>query len=281
MSANAEWSDLAERTEAVAMRRIIEDQVPEVREQLAMSTHACGDGVHTVVVRDPMWGYWNKALGFCDVVDEEVVAQVRTRAETLGVAAVGLLLQPRVVAEDWPAITRRQHLTRDTLFVKCFGPAEPREVETDLRIDRLGPEHADDFVRIMAVGFGIEPSDEAEAMFAAEQFFDGDWSTYGAWDGATLVAVARMLAVVETDAVALFGAATLPAGRNRGAQGALLDARIREARDRGLRWASAETWMESEGNPNPSQHNMRRAGLTEVHTRHSWVWRRPDGLRTP
>jgi ribosomal protein S18 acetylase RimI-like enzyme len=86
-----------------------------------------------------------------------------------------------------------------------------------------------------------------------------------------------MLVVPETDAVALFGAATLPEGRNRGAQGALLDARIREARDRGIRYASAETWLENEENPNPSQHNMRRAGLTEVHTRPNWVWRAAEG----
>jgi hypothetical protein len=26
---------------------------------------------------------------------------------------------------------------------------------------------------------------------------------------------------------------------------------------------------------NPSLHNMRRAGLTEVHARPSWVWRNP------
>jgi ribosomal protein S18 acetylase RimI-like enzyme len=88
-----------------------------------------------------------------------------------------------------------------------------------------------------------------------------------------LVGVARMVVVAETESVALFGAATLPEGRNRGAQGALLAARVREARDRGVRYASAETWLESVGNPNPSQHNLRRAGLTEVHIRPSWVWR--------
>jgi ribosomal protein S18 acetylase RimI-like enzyme len=82
-----------------------------------------------------------------------------------------------------------------------------------------------------------------------------------------------MLALAETDSVALFGAATLPEGRNRGVQGALLDVRIREALDRGLRYASAETWLEDAENRNPSQHNMRRAGLTEVHTRPNWVWR--------
>lgn len=271
-----DWSDLAERTEAVAMRRMVEDQAEDVREKLAMSTHGCGDGVHTVVVRDPMWGYWNKALGFRETVDESVVAEARSRAEELAVPAFGFLLQPRVQPPDWAALTERHGLTQGTLFVKCFGPAEPRTIETDLRITRLGPEYAADFVWIMATGFGFERSPGADAMFSGVQFFDGDWATYGAWDGDTLVGVARMLVVTETDAVALFGAATLPEGRNRGAQAALLDARIREARDRGIRYASAETWLETTENPNPSQHNIRRAGLTEVHTRPSWVWSNPS-----
>ncbi len=276
MTANPEWSDLAERTEAVAMRRILDDQTVAVRELLGMSTHAAGDGVHTVVVRDPMWGYWNKALGFCEPVNDDTVGAVVDRSRDLGVSAVALLVQPRAVPDDWAAVTDRHGLTPGTVMVKCFGPAEPREVETDLTITRLAPEHAPDFVRIMAIGFGFDQTPEAEAMFGGAQFFDGDWATYGAWDGDVLVGVARMLAVAETEAVALFGAATLPEGRNRGAQGALLDVRLRAARDRGLRWASAETWLETPENQNPSQHNMRRAGLTEVHTRPNWVWRRPE-----
>jgi GNAT superfamily N-acetyltransferase len=275
MTEYAEWSDLAERTEAIAMRRLLDDQAPATQELLGASTHAAGDGVHTVVVHDPMWGYWNKALGFCETVDESVVAEVKDRAEHLGAAAFGVLLQPRVVPDDWTAITQKHALTQGTMFVKCFGPAEPRGAETDLAIARLSAEHAAEFVRIMSVGFGFEASEGALAMFGGAQYFDGDWATYGAWDGDTLVAVARMLAIAETDSVALFGAATLPEGRNRGAQGALLDVRIREARDRGLRYASAETWLETEESRNPSQHNMRRAGLTEVHVRPSWVWRNP------
>jgi GNAT superfamily N-acetyltransferase len=272
---NHEWSDLAERTEGLAMRRIVDDQTPEVHALLDMSTHDAGDGVHTVVVRDPMWGYWNKSLGFCEAVTEEIVAAVRTRAEERGVPALAYQLQPRVVPEDWDAITEKHGLTQGTMFVKCFGPAEPHAVETDLRIARLGPEHGADFVRVMAEGFGFEAGPGADAMFAGAQFFDDDWATYGAFEGDRLLAVARMLAVAETESVALFGAATLPEGRNRGAQRALLDARIREARDRGLRYASAETWLETADSPNPSQHNMARAGLIEVHTRPSWVWRNP------
>ncbi len=276
MSVNPEWSDLAERTEAAAMRRIVDDQTSAVRDLLGMSSHAAADGVHVAVVHDPMFGYWNKALGFCEPVTEDVVAAIIDRARELGVAAMALQVQPAAAPDDWPDVARRHGLVAGTVMVKCFGPAEPRTVETDLTITRLTPEYAPDFVRIMADGFGFEQTPGADAMFDGGQFFDGDWATYGAFDGDDLVGVARMLAVPETESVALFGAATLAEGRNRGAQAALLDARIREARDRGLRWASAETWLENEENQNPSQHNMRRAGLTEVHTRPNWVWQAPE-----
>jgi GNAT superfamily N-acetyltransferase len=275
MSADPAWSDLAERTEMIGMRRMATDQPADVVDLLDIGAHPLADGVHTVVVRDPMWHYWNKAIGFCEPVTEATVAEAVARATAEGVGALAFQLQPRVVPDDWAAIVARHGLTTDNMFVKCFGPAEPRQVETDLRIERLGPEHAAAFTEVMAAGFGFDPTPEAHAFFDGAHFFEGDWSSYGAFDGDTLLGVARMLAVPETDSVAIFGAATLPAGRNRGAQSALLDIRIREARDRGLRYASAETWLESPGTPNPSQHNMRRAGLTEVHTRPNWVWHRP------
>ena len=273
---NPEWSDLAERTEAAAMRRMMTDQPGDVVDRLGISAPPLADGVHTVVVRDPMWGYWNKALGFCQTVTDATVAEAVDRARSEGVAAFALQAQPRALPDDWDSVIERHALTRGTVFVKCFGTTEPREVETDLRIERLGPEHAAEFTDVMATGFGFEATADAHAFFDHAFFFDGDWASYGAYDGDDIVAVARMLAVPETGSVAIFGAATLPEGRNRGAQRALLDVRIREARDRGLRYASAETWLESADNPNPSQHNMTRAGLVEVHTRPNWVWRAED-----
>jgi ribosomal protein S18 acetylase RimI-like enzyme len=267
-----DWSDLAERTEAAAMRRMMTDQPADVVDLLGISVAPLADGIHTRVVRDPMWGYWNKALGFCEPVTDATVAEAVDRARSLGVGAFAFQIQPHALPDGWGSLAEGHGLTQGTTFVKCFGPAEPRGADTDLRIERLGPEHAAAFTDVMAVGFGFEATPEAHAFFDHAFYFDGDWATYGAWDGGALVGVARMLALAETDAVALFGAATLPEGRNRGAQGALLDVRIREARDRGLRFASAETWLEDEDHPNPSQHNLRRAGLREVHTRANWVW---------
>ena len=270
---NPEWSDLAERTEALAMQRMMRQASPEAVDLLGISAPDLADGVHTVVVRDPMWGYWNKALGFCTTVDESTVQEAIANARDRHVTAFAFQVQPRALPDNWDSIVREQGLTEDTMFVKCFGPTEPRTVDTDLRIARLTSDDAEQFTHVLAVGFGFDETPEAHALFSGRQYFDGDWAAYGAYDGDTLVAAARMLVVPETDAVALFGAATLPAGRGRGAQSALLDARIREARDRGVGYASAETWLETADNRNPSQHNMRRAGLTEVHTRPNWVWR--------
>ena len=276
MAQQQEWSDLAERTEAIGMGRLIEDLTSEVQEMLGATTHTVGEAVHTIVTRDPMYGYWNKALGFLDAVTDEQVAQVVSDGTTYGVPALALQLQPRVLPADWTAIADRHGLASGNVMVKFFGPATPREVRTDLRIERLDGSFGPEFARIMMVGFGVPPSPEADALFGGAQYFEGDWSTYGAFSGDRLVGVARLLAASETEAVHLFGAATLPEARNRGAQSALMDARIREARDRGLRWASTETWLESTENQNPSQHNMVSAGLTPVHIRPNWVWRNPE-----
>jgi len=272
-----EWSDLAERTEAIGMGRLVSDLTPDVQEMLGATTRTLGEAVHTIVSRDPMGGYWNKALGFCETVTDDQVAQVVSDGTAYGVAALALQLQPRVVPADWTAIAERHGLVSGNVMVKFFGSATPRDVETDLRIERLDGSFGPEFARIMMVGFEVPPSPEAAAMFGGAQYFEGDWSTYGAFSGDQLVGVARLLAVAETETVHLFGAATLPEARNRGAQSALMDARIREARDRGLTWASAETWLESAENQNPSQHNMASAGLTPVHTRPNWVWHPPAG----
>jgi GNAT superfamily N-acetyltransferase len=272
---NPDWSDLAERTEAIAMARFNAETDPATRSALGMETQPLGgDAVLTTVRRDPMAGYWNKALGFTDPVEADELAAIVGVVERAAVPAMAVQVQPRCQPDGFAEAAERLGLRLGAPFVKCFGPAAPREVETDrLRIERLTADQAPVFSRIMHVGFGVERTDASEGWFGDPAFFEGDWATYAAYDGDEPVATARLLVVAETQAGAMFGAATLPTARGRGAQSALLDVRMREARDRGCRWASAETWMETAENPNPSQHNMRSAGLTEVHVRRNWVYR--------
>jgi GNAT superfamily N-acetyltransferase len=272
------WSDLAERTEALVMERFNTETDPGTREMLGMDVRAVGDGVLTTVLRDPMGGYWNKALGFTRPVDGDVLSEIVGAVERTLVPTLAVQVQPRCQPDGFAQAARRLGLTEGRAFVKCFGPVEPRDVQTEgLRVERIGAGDAEVFSRIMHIGFQVDPSDASRRWFSDPAFFDGDWATYAAYDGTEPVAVARLLVVAETGSAAMFGAATMPAARGRGAQTALLHARMREARDRGCRWASAETWAETPEHPNPSQHNMRAVGLTEVHVRRNWVYRRQTG----
>jgi GNAT superfamily N-acetyltransferase len=254
---------------------MMEDLSPDTAELIGASVVPMADGWHTRVVRDPMGGYWNKALGFCDPITDETVSQVVEGNRETGVPVMAFALQPRVLPEDWPDVAARHGLTQGNVMVKFLGPAEPPTgVETDLRIERVGVEHAETFAHVMATGFGAPWTPGTRAMFTTPQGFEGEWSTYAAFDGDTAVGVARLLAIPDLDTAYLFGAATLPDARGRGAQTALMAARMAESRDRGLSWVGADTWAELlPDHPNPSQHNMVRTGLTEVHQRPNWVWK--------
>jgi len=70
----------------------------------------------------------------------------------------------------------------------------------------------------------------------------------------------------------MFGAATLPEGRGRGAQSALLTVRARAARAAGCRWLVAETGAEGPSGHNTSLRNMLRAGFEPLYDRITWVW---------
>jgi L-amino acid N-acyltransferase YncA len=76
------------------------------------------------------------------------------------------------------------------------------------------------------------------------------------------------------DGFAWLGAAgTVASHRGRGAQGALIARRIEDARARGCHSFTTEIAPE----PNPSAHNMERAGFHVAYSRPSWVF--PDRVR--
>jgi hypothetical protein len=70
----------------------------------------------------------------------------------------------------------------------------------------------------------------------------------------------------------LFGCATLPPARRRGAQSALIAARVAAAREAGCDWVIADTAAERPGEDNSSLHNMLRAGLSVQYVRRVWTW---------
>ncbi|MFC4783000.1 GNAT family N-acetyltransferase [Nocardioides sp. MAHUQ-72] len=267
------WGVLAEQAEAEFMYRFNHDASPEARRALGMDAVRIGGGVLTLMTHDPTGGYWNKAvgLGLTEPLTAGVVDEVLGLATERAAPSLAVQVAPHAQPEGWQQLLEQRGLTPGATFVKYFGPLPDLGPDrTDLRVDRLGPEDATEYGRVIRTGFGMPADPAMEAWFAEVPAYDGDWVTYGAWDGDELAAVANLF--VHGEVATLSGAATLPAFRGRGAQSALMAARLREGTARGCHWVSTETWPESPGNPNPSQHNMRRLGLAELYLRQDLVF---------
>jgi GNAT superfamily N-acetyltransferase len=145
---------------------------------------------------------------------------------------------------------------------------EPSESETFLQIERIDQARADEYGAVVARVFGIGPP--LDRWFAALPTRAG-WACFGAFDGDRLVATA---ASHVAGSLGWLGAAgTLPETRGRGAQSALLVARIRAARSAGVRLLAVEA-ERVDGEAGPSFRNVLRAGFEEAYVQQWWV--RPE-----
>lgn len=88
--------------------------------------------------------------------------------------------------------------------------------------------------------------------------------------------VAAGVSFVDGSAATLLFAATDPAFRRRGAQGALMARRVAHALDRGCRLIATETGEKVDGEVNHSERNMRRCGFRVVGIRENYA---PGGTR--
>src|SRR5439155_18904917 len=118
-------------------------------------------------------------------------------------------------------------------FARGVGP---RKAQSDLSVVQVGPERADDFAVVVAGGFGMP---DWTKPLAANVVGRPGWSCYVAYDG-DAPAGAGTLYLYERIGWLGFGA-TLPQFRGRGAQSALLAARIEEARRQGCSAVTTET----------------------------------------
>jgi GNAT superfamily N-acetyltransferase len=95
------------------------------------------------------------------------------------------------------------------------------------------------------------------------------WRVFGAFDADALVACGALH--VSGDAGWLGLGATHQAHRGRGAQSALIAARLDAARAMGVRLLAVETTDDTPETPNPSTHNLRRLGFRDLYPRRNWV----------
>jgi acetyltransferase (GNAT) family protein len=142
-----------------------------------------------------------------------------------------------------------------------------RRPPTQLRIARARLRDARTMVDILQRCFGIPASRLAWSLATATS---PDYEHFLAWDGKRAVAAASLRVADELGW--LGGAATLTRWRRRGAQSALIAARLRSIARAGCRWAWVETAIEQPGRPGGSRRNLLASGFEEVCIKPSWVY---------
>src|SRR4051812_7881770 len=150
--------------------------------------------------------------------------------------------------------------TRDYGWMKFSRGVSPREAHSDLDVrlaDRPG-----DFADIVVEAFGLP---ERLTPLAANVVGRPGWSCFVAYDGDEPAGAG---ALFVHEAIGWLGyAATREEFRGRGAQSAILAARIEAARKAGCTTVTTETGELAEGRPSASYRNIVRAGFREAGVR--------------
>lgn len=262
----------AERIEARAMHAFLTGATAAARRQLGVTSTEIGGGTVLAVAHDPT-DYWSKTLGLglTEPVTAEVVREVCRFYELSGVGLATLQIAPAALPDDWSELAAASGLTRVSTWVKLqrhvTAPPPPPLLGPGLRVGPVPEREHPEWARVLMAGFGMPPVFEALAADADPQLC----RRFAVWDGEQLAASATV--VVSGDTAGLFATTTLPGHRRRGAQSALIAARLQEAVASGATWISAETGTETPEQPNPSLHNLRRAGLVDRYERPNWLWR--------
>jgi GNAT superfamily N-acetyltransferase len=156
----------------------------------------------------------------------------------------------------------KRGFVRDYSWMKFSRGVGPREAQSDLQVVNVGSEGAGDFARAVVGGYEMP---EWLLEFNERVVGRAGWSCYVAYDG-DAPAGAGALFVHQGLGWLGFGA-TLPECRGRGAQSAILAARIEDARKQGCSTVVTETGELEEGRPSSSYRNILRAGFREAGVR--------------
>lgn len=266
---------LAEQAEINAYADFVTGAPAPLREMLGVGSLELGGSARAIAIRDEPSTFFNRAGGFgaSSPIDGELVARVLDFYRGQGVPLGRFMIAPRALPSDWASIVERFALTESTRYVKLGCDIETvmsrvgSALDPGLRIGPVEPRHAPEWAEVMTTTFGLTTPGMAEMARACVG--RRDWRQFAVWAGERIVAVGSIF--VNGECADMFGGATVEQWRGRGAQSALLAARVRAAQDAGCRWLVAETGAEKPGDRNTSLRNMLNIGFEPLYERVTWV----------
>lgn len=149
-------------------------------------------------------------------------------------------------------------------------PAAPDLPGTPVRVRRVAPEEAEHWARVAAEGWSTESAELGEFMLEIGEITARKRDSYCFFAELEGEPVAAGALSIAQGVALLAGASTVPAGRRRGAQQALLAERLRFAAERGCPLAMMGALPGS-----GSQRNAERRGFRIAYTRIKWQLHAP------
>ncbi|MFI0508195.1 GNAT superfamily N-acetyltransferase [Streptomyces canus] len=270
--------ELAEQTEIGAYADFATGAAAPVREALGIGSLQVGAALALAIREDPS-RFFNRAGGFGagELMTTEALVQVCDFYREGGVSQGAFMVAPPLLPPDWAATAHTLHLTPGNRLVKLGCDIETalsaedgiEALDPGLRVGPVEPDHAREWATVMMHTFGFTTPGMID--MAASCVGRPNWRQYAVWEGDRIIAVGSVF--LNGQCANMFGGATLPDSRGRGAQSALLTARTRAALAADCRWVVAETGAEGPGDHNTSLHNMLRAGFEPLYERLTWLWR--------
>ncbi|MFD0138684.1 GNAT family N-acetyltransferase [Streptomyces sp. NPDC127159] len=273
---------LLEKAEAEEMYEFEEGVSEPDRSTYGLDSMRLGGGV-VLAMRDDPSDYWSKALGFGfdEPVTLSLMEQVIAFYRERNIRMATIQLAPSTIPEDWPAICEKLGIERGEIIRKlatdidtAVKASSSATLDDGLTVGPVALDEAAEWAAVVPPAMGM-PARGMEKMAAASVGLPG-WHPFAVREAGAIVATATLRTRQKVGS--LFAGCTLPAARGRGAQSALIAARIRAARDAGCRLLVVETFDEPAGTHNSSYHNLVRAGFTLRYSRQNWVWRNPETL---
>jgi len=211
--------------------------------------------------------YFNRAIGLgtFEPATEQCLDAIIERFNSAAVEHYWLHLSPAArpaQLADWLGARGLAPPPRKAWAKFLRGPAPYAARPTPLAVRAAGPQDASAIAQTACAAFGIPPA--LAPWFAALVGRPG-WRFVVAEAEGRIAATGA--AFVDGSTAWLGIGATNAEHRNRGAQSALLAARIGLAADEGCTVLATETGEAIAGEPNPSLNNIRRAGFVQVCSR--------------
>lgn len=207
-----------------------------------------------------------QGLGIARPATEADLDQI---AEIFGETRHAIALAPSARPANLAGMLAARGYTPGYAWVKFVRPviaAEP--VDTDLRVELIGPELGPVFAEVVAQTFGIPPGVGPRLDQLPGR---PGWSCYLAFAG-NLPAAAGGLHVGPAGGWLGLGS-TLPEYRRRGAQAAIMAARFRRAAELGAELVVTETGENVPDRPSNSYRNILRHGFKVAYLRPNFVSR--------